>query len=149
MANYTLTHTGSQVDDAVEKALRITDEAIDSVNETVDYIVEQGVDSNGWTYRKWNSGIAEAWKKGTISNVPVTRSVGSGSVLYRSDAVSLGYPSGVSFKTITYSATTASASNTYVWAGQDATESSTIVFGYISSTIPTLTLSTRFIGTWK
>lgn len=30
----------------------------------LDYIVDQGT-SNGWTYRKWNSGVAEAWK--TIS----------------------------------------------------------------------------------
>jgi hypothetical protein len=27
----------------------------------VDYIVEQG-ESNGWTYRKWNSGMAECWR---------------------------------------------------------------------------------------
>jgi hypothetical protein len=28
----------------------------------IDYIVEQGV-SGIWTYRKWNSGIAECWGK--------------------------------------------------------------------------------------
>lgn len=28
----------------------------------IDYIVAQGTDlASGWTYRKWNSGIAEAW----------------------------------------------------------------------------------------
>lgn len=32
------------------------------VNESVDYITAQGT-SNGWTYRKWNSGIAECWKE--------------------------------------------------------------------------------------
>ena len=34
----------------------------------VDYIVEQGVEDD-WTYRKWNSGIAECWC--TISHSPV------------------------------------------------------------------------------
>ena len=44
----------------------------------VDYIVEQGT-SGGWTYRKWNSGIAECWGTGTIGsnsacsiNYPIT-----------------------------------------------------------------------------
>lgn len=31
----------------------------------LDYIVEQGTTS-GWTYRKWNSGIAECWKAQTL-----------------------------------------------------------------------------------
>lgn len=36
----------------------ILDEVLPSV--AVDYIVEQGTDGI-WTYRKWNSGIAECW----------------------------------------------------------------------------------------
>lgn len=38
-------------------------------NTSVDYIVEQGT-SGIWTYRKWNSGIAECWGRGsaTLSN---------------------------------------------------------------------------------
>lgn len=32
----------------------------------VDYIVEQGT-SGGWTYRKWNSGLAECWRNSTGS----------------------------------------------------------------------------------
>lgn len=34
----------------------------------VDYVIEQGED-NYWTYRKWNSGVAEAWRSdsGTAS----------------------------------------------------------------------------------
>lgn len=35
-----------------------TDDAVAPVS--VDYIVEQNV-TNGWTYRKWNSGVAECW----------------------------------------------------------------------------------------
>ena len=35
----------------------------------VDYIVEQGTSGN-WTYRKWNSGIAEFWGYVVIPSVP-------------------------------------------------------------------------------
>jgi hypothetical protein len=46
---YTLNNTGAQIDEANEKGLA-----------TADYIIQQGV--NGiWTYRKWNSGMAECW----------------------------------------------------------------------------------------
>ena len=34
-----------------------------------DYIVEQGTSGN-WTYRKWNSGVAEFWGQVTIPSVP-------------------------------------------------------------------------------
>lgn len=40
-----------------------------------DYIVEQGT-SNGWTYRKWNSGIAECWRDLSVSTACST-AVGS------------------------------------------------------------------------
>lgn len=33
-----------------------------------DYVVEQGIKEN-WTYRKWDSGLAEAWKKTSASNL--------------------------------------------------------------------------------
>ena len=37
-------------------------------NSAVDYIVEQGT-SGIWTYRKWNSGIAECWGRISISGL--------------------------------------------------------------------------------
>lgn len=46
---YTLNHTGAQIDEANERGLA-----------TADYIIQQGV-SGIWTYRKWNSGMAECW----------------------------------------------------------------------------------------
>ena len=39
-------------------------------NKEIDYIVEQG-EKDGWTYRKWNSGIAEAWYSATVSGIDV------------------------------------------------------------------------------
>lgn len=37
----------------------------------IDYIVEQG-ESDGWTYRKWNSGKAECWKILTLNTAATT-----------------------------------------------------------------------------
>jgi hypothetical protein len=38
----------------------------------LDYIVEQGT-ANGWTYRKWNSGIGECWKGVTLTTAATTQ----------------------------------------------------------------------------
>ena len=37
-----------------------------------DYVVEQGISDN-WTYRKWNSGIAECWRYWFANNASGTR----------------------------------------------------------------------------
>ena len=49
MADYTLGYTGAEIDEKLSK-----------VDTIADYIVEQGT-SGIWTYRKWNSGVAECW----------------------------------------------------------------------------------------
>lgn len=70
------------------------DDTVEKINETVsnitDFIIEQGT-SGIWTYRKWNSGIAECWGKG---NVSVTCTNQSGSV-YFSDNKGIALPSGL------------------------------------------------------
>lgn len=48
-------------------------------NTNIDYIVEQGT-SGIWTYRKWNSGIAECW--GMEENITVNVTTAWGSNLY-------------------------------------------------------------------
>lgn len=47
------------------KAISTKIQALDTAL-SVDYIVEQGT-SGMWTYRKWNSGIAECWGQVTAS----------------------------------------------------------------------------------
>ncbi len=58
----------------------------------IDYIVEQGT-SGIWTYRKWNSGIAECWGKQSAT-VDITTVFGS---VYRTNGVKLksSYPTGL------------------------------------------------------
>ena len=58
--------------------------------ESHDYIVEQGT-SGIWTYRKWNSGIAECWGNASGS-ASFTRTWGG---LYICDAFTVSFPSGL------------------------------------------------------
>lgn len=51
-----------------------------------DYVTEQGT-SSGWTYRKWNSGVAECWRTETAYNVAVTNQWGN---IYVSNAATFG-----------------------------------------------------------
>ena len=55
---------------------------------TIDFIVEQG-ESNGWYYRKWNSGFAECWY-----SVSATVDVGANYLdgYYHSGSKSINYP---------------------------------------------------------
>jgi hypothetical protein len=58
-------------------------------NNTADYVVAQGT-SGIWTYRKWNSGVAECW--GSYSgNIAITKTWGS---IYYSDSLTprINYP---------------------------------------------------------
>ncbi len=56
---------------------------------TKDYVVEQGT-SGIWTYRKWNSGVAECWGAYT-GNIAITKTWGS---MYYSDSLTprINYP---------------------------------------------------------
>ena len=49
-----------------------------------DYVVEQGT-SGIWTYRKWNSGIAECWGSKYLGEIALTTSTASGA-LYTNSA---------------------------------------------------------------
>lgn len=45
------------------------------LNNTADYVVEQNTSGN-WTYRKWNSGLAECWCSTTFSGDSCTDNYG-------------------------------------------------------------------------
>ena len=45
-------------------------------SDRADYVIEQGT-SGIWTYRKWNSGIAECWGTSEVSNLAITTTWGS------------------------------------------------------------------------
>ena len=114
----------------------------------VDYIVEQGTDSI-WTYRKWNSGVAECW--GTTS-VNVTSYAGWGNEYYSSPYGTATFPTDLFNNT-------PSAVNTTRKSGA---EGSTVISGVTKTGITqiyivrpnsgqtgTLTFSVYAVGKWK
>ena len=68
---------------------------------SVDYIVEQGT-SGIWTYRKWNSGIAECW--GNSENYGSVSISSAWGTIYESatDVGSIAYPSNLFLSTPTF-----------------------------------------------
>ena len=77
MANYQSNYTGAQIDDGIKVARAMAD-----------YIVEQGT-TNGWLWRKWNSGIGECWIRNTHS---VAFSSQWGSLYETSSFPAVSYP---------------------------------------------------------
>lgn len=63
--------------DGTDMTAQEIDDFVNSLNVTgihaVDYVVEQGTD-NSWTYRKWNSGLFEAWRYYQASSMTITTS---------------------------------------------------------------------------
>ena len=109
---------------------------------SVDYIVEQGT-SGIWTYRKWNSGIAECW--GTYTGYS---KAGSG---YRSFG-QISFPtnlfssiptfatsrgSGNGYGTCQFECTDTDGGSLYSWEIYDKTTGSNVVYGI------------HAIGRWK
>ena len=67
------------------------DEELDKIDIlSTDYIVEEGTDGI-WTYRKWNSGIAECWGKHKFSNIPAT----AWGNIYMASCGSVNFPAGL------------------------------------------------------
>ena len=62
-----------------------------SVNSNIDFIIEQGT-SGSWTYRKWNSGIAECWLSAyNVGSKAMTTQEGSG---YYAPLATYSFPTG-------------------------------------------------------
>lgn len=113
-----------------------------------DYVVEQGT-SGDWIYRKWYSGLCEAWGTETKSIACTVSSPYYGG--YRTDEIQYTIPSGIFNATPTYcfgeksvvdslklmnvTANSATELGVYYGSGQNMTISSTVVF-YV-------------LGTWK
>lgn len=98
-----------------------------------DYIVAQGtttVSGITWTYRKWDSGIAECW---ATVNLTVTAWSAWGQIVHSDESLSATYPTGL-FSTVTY--LNASADGT-----PDSTPYATVgveLGGGSSTTFPTI-----------
>lgn len=117
---------------------------------TKDYVVEQGT-SNYWTYRKWNSGIAECWKTVDTSTGAFS---GTSPTFYSSPGTTYAYPTDL-FTSVKSVQLTVAENNGAVLAvfncsGTDATYCEP---GYVrlygGSTALTVKVSFFISGTWK
>lgn len=131
------------------RAIQISESSI-SDNEA-DYIVEQGTDGD-WTYRKWNSGIAECW----------CRVVGSWSVNFTSQGNNIYSASGWTaqskalptslFTTVKYANVNVESSG-YTNSQQSSLSTSAVVFRawntYAASGMTIYAYSLYVKGTWK
>ena len=121
------------------------------VEEAADYVVEHGK-SGIWTYRKWNSGIAECWGKSAATSYNCTS--GSGYGYYTTASFNL--PSGL-FSTVTAGfaeraqGTGSGSSNTLITINVNNLTTTTLGV-FVQSTIQgsqSITISCRVEGTWK
>ena len=90
------TYTSGQTTITADNLNAIQDELIrvggSGTLPVADYVVAQGTSGN-WTYRKWNSGIAECWASKNCGNVAITEAWGS---LYEgTECGQEAYPSGL------------------------------------------------------
>lgn len=62
---------------SLAEALGISQDSADRLHTSNidDYVVEEGT-TGGWTYRKWNSGVAEAWRRTALTSYKMTSAVG-------------------------------------------------------------------------
>lgn len=111
----------------------------------VDYIVEQGI-SGIWTYRKWNSGIAECWSYGSNKTLAVSSAYGNG---YYGATQTLTFPSGL-FNSAPNSAITLLGGDG-LWAGISSNSSTSVTYYpyAIASGNHTFAEAVTAIGTWK
>ena len=114
-----------------------------------DYIVDQGTEDI-WTYRKWNSGIAECWGTRTVS---LNINQGFGALYYTT--FNQGLPSGlftaVDSVTATRNGLKGGSGNGLVWISFHSTSTSQLGAYVIDSVSQTQTWSFSFhvIGKWK
>lgn len=109
-----------------------------------DYVVEQGT-SGSWTYRKWNSGVAECWRRISASGQ------GSGGTLnsWHCRLLSYNFPTGF-FKTVPVCNIDAKWGTGVSWANAREVTTTSAGATFISNQASgDMEGSIYAIGTWK
>ena len=129
-------------------ALYISEQYTNSQNITIaDYIVEQGT-SGIWTYRKWNSGLAECWSTQSWASKAITTTYGHG---YYAAADTISLPSGLFTTVSNVQATSRDTAGYGTWFNVTNVSTSSVV-GYmysVSSVTTGCSLSLYVVGKWK
>lgn len=121
-----------------------------------DFVVEQGI-SGYWTYRKWNSGTAEAWFRNTYTSLTFSNDVGSNSLFqYARYNLDLALPISVTvFKESPrmVMVTANRGTETYPFGGFCNARSSTtvdvVLWSAIGGALPNVSVELYAVGSWK
>lgn len=127
---------------------------LDSTNFTdfiKDYIVEQ--DTSGiWTFRKWNSGVAECWGTRTITGVKVDKQWGS--LYYAETPAAIAYP--ITFTSTPVETATMSSNNMSAWVATASVNTASSTGKYFlmrpdsaATTTYTVYIHYHVTGRWK
>ena len=116
-----------------------------------DYVVEQGT-SGIWTYRKWNSGIAECWGTRTITGVKVDQAWEG--LYYAATPDPVSYP--FTFTATPNEVATMGSNNMSVWMANSSINTTASTGKYFvmrptsaSTTTYTVTIYYQVVGRWK
>ena len=118
MADYTLGYTGAEINEKLSK-----------VDTIADYIVEQGT-SGIWTYRKWNSGIAECW----ASDITSSDSGSAEGSVYWSRSNTYNFPSGLFISAPTVNISVGCGSSYLTWASISSLTKDLVEWYYVHDT---------------
>lgn len=138
-----LTDVSVYTQDGDDFTAAIINQTNDMVNQlSVDYVVEEGTDANGWYVRKWNSGRCEAWQQLTGLSYGSYTTL-NGLRRYQSTNAP-ATPSGM-----TVTSAFADGQNSGAWAIASFTASSLTINSYIiSGTTQVTSCSCYLVGTW-
>lgn len=112
----------------------------------VDYVIDEGISGN-WTYRKWNSGVAECWAGYSVGSFAPTSSFGG--VYYR--ILDTTFPTGLFNDVPSFAEVNAYWDTGLSWASAMALSKDTIQYEVYKSSSSSATAFIRIyaIGTWK
>ena len=127
-----------------------------SASAVADYVEEQGT-SGYWTYRKWKSGLSEAWFRNTYTSLTFSNDVGSNSLFqYARYNLDLALPISVTvFKESPrmVMVTANRGTETYPFGGFCNARSSTtvdvVLWSAIGGALPNVSVELYAVGSWK
>lgn len=123
--------------------------SINGAAATADYVVEIG-SSGIWTYRKWNSGIAECW--GSLGSQTISISTAWGAIYIKDDALlRQNYPFTFTETPVVTMNLYNTSGNCWAYTGTQGSTSMSPGFGLARGTSGTVTVNAKYlvVGRWK
>lgn len=137
----------NKIEQGIFDASATADTAKSVTDSTTDFVVDEGTDGD-WTYRKWNSGIAECWGQHTQT---ITGTAGWGSIYYTTPTAQIDYPTSLFIIPPTLSASNVStvAQGSVAVSGNNATRCALYVVRGASAGSSSVIFSVYAVGKWR